>query len=94
MLTQHCVYIATISSVAQILFNCPTVSIKVQHWLDERAIMERWTTPPHAMNDMCLSSPGNRLAIYFTKLRYEASASISFGPRWLATIGIGDPAPE
>jgi len=31
---------------------------------------------------------------YLTKLRYEASASISFGPRWLATIGIGDSVPE
>jgi len=32
--------------------------------------------------------------LYLTKLRYEASASISFGPRWLATIGIGDSVPE
>jgi hypothetical protein len=32
--------------------------------------------------------------LYLTKLRYEASASISFEPRWLATIGIGDSVPE
>jgi hypothetical protein len=36
----------------------------------------------------------NRLAIYFTKLRYEASASISFGPSLLATSGIGESTPE
>ena len=31
---------------------------------------------------------------YLTKLRYEASASISSGPKWPATIGIGDPGLE
>ena len=32
------------TSVAQMHFNCPTVSMKVQHWLEERAIMEHWTS--------------------------------------------------
>lgn len=31
---------------------------------------------------------------YLTKLRYEVSASISSGPRWVATIGIGEPGVE
>jgi hypothetical protein len=35
-----------------------------------------------------------RQQAYLTKLKYEASASISSGPRWLATIGIGDAVPE
>jgi hypothetical protein len=42
-----------------------------------------------------LTSPHQAgFATYFTKLRYEASASTSSGPRWVATIGIGDPGVE
>jgi hypothetical protein len=33
---------------------------------------------------------GRRQQAYLTKLRYEASASISSGPSWPATISIGD----
>ena len=43
------------------------------------------------------SGPDRRItacSIYLTKLRYEVSASISSGPRWVATIGIGDPGVE
>ncbi len=39
-----------------------------------------------------LPSPKPRAAAYLTKLRYEASASISSGPRWAATSGIGEGA--
>jgi len=64
------------------------------------------TRSSNVMNDMCLgakfsaipaatrSSPRKGLAVYLTKLRYEASASISFGPNVLATRGIGDSTPE
>ena len=33
-------------------------------------------------------------ATHLTKLRYDASASTSSAPRWVATIGIGDPGVE
>ncbi|MEO6784351.1 MAG: hypothetical protein ABI407_22450, partial [Bradyrhizobium sp.] len=67
----------THSSVAEILFNCPMVSMKVQHWLDERAIMECWTTPSprdeqyvprteisSAIDATTRSSPGSGLLLH------------------------------
>jgi hypothetical protein len=36
----------------------------------------------------------DQFAADLTKLRYEASASISFGPNEVATCGIGNTVPE
>jgi hypothetical protein len=44
--------------------------------------------------DSAMAGTAGRQQAYLTKLRYEASASISSGLRWLTTIGIGDPATE
>ena len=41
-----------------------------------------------------IDQAGRQSAVYRTKLKYEVSASISSGPRWVATIGIGDPGVE
>jgi hypothetical protein len=38
------------------------------------------------------SFPGNRFAVYLTKLRYDARASISFGDNLPAIRGIGGSA--
>src|SRR5512140_1533067 len=51
-------------------------------------------SPEAAQSPLALARTARRQQAYLTKLRYEASASISSGPRWLTTIGIGDPAIE
>ena len=80
--------LTAIPSIGATLLNDGEVAIETANDLASRCAGR---PPPRVLAKMP-RWPGQQA--YLTKLRYEASASISSGPKWPATIGIGDPGLE